>query len=259
MENFRPQETTFTLPSGNTCTIRETNGEDEAIMSRVKGGNDQTSFAEFLTNIITSYNGGPKPRLFDVMNWKVNDFWYAILKSRIHSLGNEVNFKIKCNGPDCKRQEPISFDEDLNNYDWDLSKPAPLPGELDYSKVRIFPYNTKEKYHTFTLSSGIECRFKYKTFDIENKGLAVPQSKLDVNSGIVIREFEVRNEKAEGGWMRTTNFRHISSRDMAIIRNEVAKDAEWVASIDAKCPDCGYKHSAIIFTLTDFFFPGITL
>ena len=259
MELIKPLETSFIAPDGLQLTIRETNGEDESVLSKVANTNDNSSFPKFVSNICTSVNGDRKPTVAEVSNWKAKNVYYTLLKSRLHSLGKEVTFRLNCSEPSCtycRTKHPITFEEDLSTYDWDLSKAPPTKDEPGYSKVRISPYPTSNEHHTFTVASGRKYRFKYKTFALELKGLALPQDTIDINTPLVLRELEI---ESASGWSKVLHFLAIPSREMSEIRKEVQEqDPDWDATSEATCPGCGTIYRTNIFTQPNFFFPGMT-
>src|SRR3972149_804467 len=136
------------MPSNFSITIREQNGEDDEVISRVGDATDGNSINIFLTRIIIAnslLNGG-KTSLADILSWRLRDKYYLLLKSRIHSMGPNLDFDFICTNVKCAKLS--HYTEDLSLYDWDLSKPTPKLGELNYFAHRIQPFehiNSKER------------------------------------------------------------------------------------------------------------------
>ena len=88
---FQHQVETYkvTLPSGQGVEIRESNGEDEEVLSKVAYVKDGTSYYRYLANIIVE----PRVNHEEVKKWKSTDIYYAMFKSRLISLGSSMEFE----------------------------------------------------------------------------------------------------------------------------------------------------------------------
>jgi hypothetical protein len=146
--------TTFTLPTGSSVTIRETDGEDEDVISRVGDALDGASINKFISRIVIKHSAYPDTRITPEMvkSWPLADKYYTLLKSRVHSLGEELIFMFKCPEKDCLKESKQA--ENLNIYDHDLSIGNPDESEPHYEKkVKLYP-NKSQTSFTHTLSTG---------------------------------------------------------------------------------------------------------
>ena len=240
----------FELLSGATCVIRETNGEDEEVLSKMANAKDNTSMAKYLANIIQSING-VKPTYQALQNWKTRDITYAMLRSRIFSLGEVFEFKHKCNNESCEARKsgtPTQYEEDLNQFLVGGSSPnAAIP----YTQGDAAEYSIE-------LSSGKVLKAKYKTFANDLKVLAIPESEININSELQLRELHLKDEN--GNFQRVTFFKAFTSREMSELRKLVLEaDPNWTIISEFACPVCKNKTAVNLMTEPSFFFPGVTL
>lgn len=246
----------FVSPSKLRILIREQNGEDEDIISKqsnlIKG--DAIHF--FLAGIVLKVND-QKITSKEIENWRVRDKYYTLLKSRIFSLGADLNYRHRCSNPNCSKpegQEDPLFEEDLNQYDRDFSDTAPADTRDEF-KYRIEPYISDGTHREFKLSSGKEVRYKYLTGVEEKKVLQKDRNSLSKNSDIALRELEWKNEQDQ--WQKITHFGIFSSREMAQIRKDIEKhDMPWEAISETTCPYCNHVDYISLLAQPDFFFPG---
>ena len=232
---------TFTLPSGDKITIRETTGADDDIMSKVDPMLEHIN--KYIANIVVE----PKLTPNDVKKLKVRDKYYILMKSRIFNLGPELVFKhIFQDGSE------YQVTEDLSIFDHDYSKPlpegslAPLPYPEDAGT---------EVEHT--LSSGLTFKFEYFTGLHERKLLSnkkINLQNLEVNAVLTTRNFQLQSDAGE--WILIQNFHMLKSRQAAEIRKYVLDhDPEWVAPITIEHPSGKASEFVSAFQLDDFFFP----
>lgn len=241
------------LPSGKVVTLREQNGGDDETVSLMSNAVSGTNVSKFLAGLVLedSEIGNNKPSYGDIEKWKLSDKYYAILKSRIHSIGDMVNFDFKCPQVGCK-SKLTPYTEDLTLLDSDLSQPPP---EKDYNPYKIKPYPYRSDTHReFTLSSGKKVRYEYKTSKSEQKLL-----EMDQNSISKVTEFTVRNLEIFTGdkWVLVTAFSGFSAKDMKELRKDVSiNDPQFEAISEVTCAQCGTVHKIPLIAQRDFFFPG---
>lgn len=237
-----------TLPSGRKVTIRESNGHDEGVLSEMKTNSDE-AIPKFISSIL---QGESKQTYAEVIKWKARDVYYLLLKSRIHSLGNIVEFKHQCQNKDCikcKRKETVTFEEDLNELDFDFSNPeakpntlAPLPYPADASDFRV------------QLPSNRVVSLLYKTYEMEYLQQQMDKSAANINAPSLIRELTLLGNPPE----KIKNFAIFTSREMAEIRKATTTlDKDWNPMSTITCPVCETEYNIPILLVPDFFFPGM--
>lgn len=251
------------LPSGFKVTIRERNGDDEDILSRVKDNKDGSALNNFLSAIITD----PKMTGKQIAELKLKDKYYLLFRSRIQSLGSQMTFKHVFAGDEDKTKE-VFFEEDLNQYDWDFSKPySSFPfkpklelgnGETDeYFKYRCTPYpdgSREEDGFEITLPSGVICRMKYLTGEGEQKSLKKSMNDLTINDKLRVRDFELKMDN--GKWQRIERYNMLSAKDMMVIRTELDKrDEQFDMLVETVNPLTGQPEYISMFLKEEFFFP----
>ena len=244
------------LPHNIRVTIRETNGEDDDIISKVKDNKDNTAVCKFLSSIIVSEVLTPE----DIMLWPIASKYYLLLKSRIHSLGNILKFKYEFKEENSEELKSFDFEEDLNKYDADLETLLKLsPEELSkeaakLSSIQIRPY----KYgpvllHEKKLSSGKVIRLQLLDTHGEKASMGKSGDEMTINDKLRFRHLEV---KLEEGWAKVQNFKAFSSRDMQEIR-QFAEEIEvrFDMPMGIENPITKEYNLVPLISLPDFFFP----
>jgi len=244
---------TFTTPSGFEVTIRETNGQDDGIFSKVSNQKDAKALNLYLANIITELNGETTIKPNDILKLRVRDKYYILFKSRRLSLGDEVTWSHTF--PDGVIADMV---EDIAKYDFDYSKDIPAyKGQEDYNPLVATPYE-KETFVRFKLSSGHIVQFDYMTGIQEKKTLGVNEATLDINSRLTIRNFKLMKDESDEEGQFIENFQSFPSRIMAEIRARLdTYDSEWILPTDIRHPDTGEVTQISLFQLPDFFYPGV--
>jgi len=244
---------TFKTPSGFDVTIREQNGEDDEIISKMKNSTDGSAVNKFLANIITSHNG-TKVTHEGIILWKNKDKYYTLLKSRIFSLGGTITYKHQCVNLECQKES--TFEENLNLYDRDFSKPLE-ESEIDF-QYQVTPYVNGEKLEEeLTLSSGKKIKYKYLNGESEKQLLAANKDEISKNTELLVRGIQWFHEEK---WQLLLNFRSLSSKDMREIRENIKKfDLPFDAVSEVKCPFCQNRDKISLMAQADFFFPLETL
>jgi len=246
----KPNVETFTLPSNKKVSIRERNGEDEDVLSKLQNNTDGLAFDLFLQAIIIDYDGKGRLTLDEVRAFRIRDKYYLLYKSRVQSLGKEIEFKHTFQGT----QEPIFFTEDLSIFDADLSKE--LLGDLRKEQIHPYATNPADNRFSFTISSGKECRMEYLTSFQESKVLEKETSQLSINEKLRIRSFELKD--SNGVWRKIERFNLLLSKEMIEIRKKLEEfDSEFGLLIKIKHPNKGMVEEVSLFLYEDFFFPGV--
>lgn len=250
-----------TLPSGNVATIRETNGEDEDIITNVQKAQDLSSINDFLSRIIVSHDFDHLPNKQGVSSQEVEGMLnanrhYLLLKSRILSLGSDLYFNWQCKNKKCMYKPDGLVKEDISEFDQDLSQPIPEKGHPDYNPAKIQKYpQGKATFIEYTTSSGKRVAWDLLTGSGEKKILTL-RDKASINSALLVRNFRwYINEQ----WTIVTSFRDFTSRELTEIRNELTKnDYEFAPIIIIECPKCHTVEEIPLLAIQDFFFPAQT-
>lgn len=254
MENYTGKELEVTLPSGFAVTIREQNGNDDDILSNVANATTGVSFAKFLAEIIIKdHRTGHRINFEKILDWKVNDLYYLILASRVHSLGAEVEFRVLCSTPTCKRT--TRFEEDLTHFLSDFSRTNPKEGEDGYFKYRAIPYPHGADVDVIKeLSTGKKIKFNYLTVIGENEYLKSNAETLSTNKQLLVRNIALGTEGNQ--WIPLANFGIFSPREMMEIRTAVKnEDIEWEPIMECICPHCKLQQNISVVQQPDFFYP----
>lgn len=241
------------LPSGNLVIIREQNGEDDALLSNVSMTKNFEALNSFIVAVTVhlscSKNPEKPPLIEEIMRLPLNDKYFILIASRIFSLGPKLIFEY----PWDQDNPPAKYEEDLNQYIWDYTKPFPEPGMPGYFPERIRPY-TGASFVELKLSSGKE--FKYNFLDSygEKYLLKLPQTDKHINQQILARDPQL---KIDGVYQKVTSFAKFSSKDMAEIRKSISEmDPEFNGLTTLENPyQAGEVEKLSIIQIPDFFFP----
>lgn len=246
-----PGTITFTIPSNFQVTIRETNGEDETNLSRIKNAKTGEAMAIFLAGIIiaTTIPGQEKPTATQVQAWKCNDKYYCLLKSRMFSLGDILKFKwVWPEDPN-----PVTYTEDLKQFDRDLSKDSGDDSN-DRTKIRMYPLR-EAIGREIQLSSGKKIRYEFLTGVGEKQSLDIPENETNNNTELIIRNLQWYND--QGIWINIENFGIFSSREMVAIRKDIIDhDIRFEMQISIENPYTGKMNYIPAIIINDFFYPA---
>lgn len=249
---FNPPTMKVTMPGGFEVTIRETHGGDDDIISNLKDSQDGTAIHKYLSGIIMDnslHPGKPTPPE-EILNWRLKDKYYLLLKTRIFSLGTELVFPFTF-----EEGLTINFEEDLSQYDWDLSNMNNYPhkGHRDYFKYRITPHLDTGDTRTIVLSSKKIVRYEYLTGIGEKKLLQKNENDLNKNDQLRARNICL---DIGGDFQPIEDFRVFSSRDMQEIRTDIERyDPEFAMNCEIENPKTKQRIQVPILTLDSFFFP----
>jgi hypothetical protein len=241
------------LPSGDECVIREQNGEDDAVLTRVKDTINGVSLANFIAGILVYHSAYPDIIVTGkhIMAMKSRDKYYILVSSRVFSLGKDITFEFRW--PDLKI--PTPYTEDLTIFIPEMGKPLPNPGDDDFSEYALTPYPENIPYHIFSISTGKTLRFKYTDGESEKYLMDLSEEIKSKNSELLARGLALKMESGE--WVNIENFKRFNSREMAEIRGEVEKfDPQINLYTEIAHPDDPQKKVEYsITTTTAFFFP----
>lgn len=200
------------LPSGRKLTIRESNGDDDAILSNMGNTVTGQNVYNFLANIIVQ--DPIKPILTtDIVLWPLNDRNVLLFKARIMNYGHE--FKFSHIDPEDADKREDGYTEDLKDLDGDLGDPNYTPKK---NGIFLYPKGNLEVIE-FSISSKKKFRIKILNGILEKESLDVPEESLNRNSPLLQRHIEWVNDK--GQWERIFKFNKFTSREMSEIREAV--------------------------------------
>jgi hypothetical protein len=247
---FIGKTTDIKLPSGRIVKIRETNGDDDELLSSLNASLDGSNTYNFLSAIILNDSFlGRRPMPDDIKEWHINDKYVLLFKQRIFNHGFELKFKSTCDNEKCL-QENI-FTEDLKQWDIDLDK---VDKNTQYKSKSIKPYPMgAAKEVEFVISSGKKLKYEILTGELEKDALELKDATK--NSPLVIRRLKIENK---GEWIRVSHFAGFSSKEMSEIRSNIKlNDEQFDPMVHFTCPNpqCGKQNSVSLFAMGAFFYP----
>lgn len=234
---YMGDSTDVELLSGKKVKIRETNGDDDAILSKIKDASDGSNINNFLANIIEmDYDLARKPLSTDILDWLVNDKYYLLFKQRMINQGKDFLFTNECK--QCKAKN--EFTEDL--------------GVLDELANRDYKYKLgKEKIAEFTISSGQKLRIHLLDGYLEKEGLDKVEGETNQNTSLTNRHIEIFEA---GSWVRLFSFGRFKSKVMGEIRGFVKRhDTQFEPIVHFPCPKCETAYSVPLMYIPVFFYP----
>lgn len=247
LEVFKGTELSFILPSNESITIREQSAADDDVLSAAtRGSTVIDAINNFIMGIVTEYKGKKGITQDDVLNMKLKDKHFILLKTRIHSIGSTVEFDHKCDS--CGQES--HWEEDLAQYDADFSSPKETHGEKAPK-----PYDVGSGPHfEITLSSGKKFRLYYLNGKGEKKILqAMKNGTLSKNVELFSRDIHI---EVQGEWTPISSVNILSKREGVELSKAVAeKDTQFLLGADVVCPSCGHTEFLPFTTISDFFFP----
>lgn len=245
---FKGKEEKFILPSGREVMVRETNGDDEDILSSIASSlDDGANILNFLSSIVENDSEtSSKPTPHEIDLWPINDKYGLLLKQRVFVHGTKLSFSSTCPEDNCKQEDV--YIQDLAEWDTDLGKTNPKNSK----QLRLYNMgNTKEV--EFSISSGKKLKYKILNGVLEKNALALKDTSK--NSPLIIRELEIYNQ---AGYVRIFHFGGFSSKEMMEIRANVKlNDTQFDPMVFWKCsnPKCQKQYSASLFQIGAFFYP----
>lgn len=236
------------IPSGDTITIREVNGEDESILSNNSLINSGSNIIKFLSQIIVGINGQEKRVTEDILKtWPINDKYYLLLASRIFSYGKDLKFTNICSNCGTSNK----YKEDLELFDY--SSPEGTENPSARSSFNIKPYPTKSKEIHLNLSSGKTVKYNKLDSTGELDKLAIPEIARNINSEFIIRGLKLLNGNE---YFEVKHFAIFGPKDLLELRTSLNReDAIFSPLTEVVCPHCNNKEYHSILTISDFFYP----
>ena len=255
MEKFTGKPLTFTGPSGLVYTIREQNGGDDEILSEIKTDDESRSNPENITNInnfiqtiVIEKPGGGLLSMNEVKAMNLRDKYYILLKSRMHSLGNKVQFEISC-----KCGHKSTYEEDLTEFDRDLS--IEYPKDFKFNEKAIEPYpNGGYKWIEHELSSGKKIKMKLMDGFSELFILQAGKTALNKNQELYARDLHLFDN---GDYVKLAQLNVFSPSEMVELRGLITKyDLQFSLVSECTCRNCKTVRQIPLNMVTDFFFPS---
>jgi hypothetical protein len=190
-----------------------------------------------MMDALVSFDGNPLPEseleaeklLLDL---KTGDRNYLLLRMRMQSYGEEMDFNHKC--PECKKTAGYQVN---------------LQDMLDSGELKIYPYR-KDVPIELEIRGGIAV-IDYS--DGHRERLVAAQKDIDIMTVSLMACRTFNGEKPT----RET-FTNLFSRDLAKIR-EVFLDLRGGLDlqIELECLECGNTYSVSLASIPDFFFPAM--
>ena len=249
MPLFNGSTTEITLPSGRVVKIRETNGDDDEVLSSMNTSSDGSNFYNFLASITLNDSFiNKKPSANDIKHWPINDKYGLIFKQRLFIHGKELNFRATCTEENCKHE--ATYHEDLSQWDNDLTQEE----KEDIPSIALHRYpNGNQQELEFTISSGKKLKYSILNGILEKRALELKDATK--NSPIIIRNLHIFNK---GEWIPVKHFAGFSSKEMIEIRRHIkTNDRQFDPIVTFACnnPLCRKEYSVSLFSIGDFFYP----
>lgn len=242
---------TFTGPSGYSYTIREQNGADDDILSNPEEAKTLMNLARFVAGIIIETDADKSKKLTTAKAYElpILDIYTIILKSRIHSIGENLDFNY-----DWGNGQKLEYSQDLRDFLFKDYSLVPEEEELD-QKTNAIPYYIKvEDEIVITTTSGKELSFRLNTLKSESYKINLPLSRQTKNQDLIARNLSL---KLDGKFQPIKDFSFLSKKDLAEIRSQVNKyDPVFTGNTTITNTATGDVATVSIFGIDDFFFPG---
>lgn len=237
----------ITLPSGRVITIRELNGTDEGILSNQSLAEQNKNTAAFISGLVVADPGakGGKPTVEQVMQWPVNDKYYALMAIRRLSYGDIVKFPYIC--PRCEKRS--TFKEDLSLFDYSPEEENP---EIKRSTYNIKKYPTQTNEVTLTLSSGKVIKYNLLNTESEKVKLDTPEDARNINLDFTIRGLKIL---MNGEYTRVHHFGIFGPSDLRELRKSLTDNDLTFTPLTLVACSCGNKEYHNILSVSDFFYP----
>jgi len=241
--------TSFTGPSGKVFQLREQNGADDELLSKMATAKDRLGILnQFLAGIIQSI-GDEKPVTVNmVRGLKLRDKYAILIQNRILSLGPTMKFEYKWDNTNA----PSEYAEDLTKFVWDYTKPFPEVGDKDYYYQRLKPYSSTDGVIELTVGKKV---FRADFLDGNSEIAIFEESEATINSELVARNLRIKSNDI---FETVVNFAELSSRELAIIRSEIDKlDPVPTADVNIENPFTAVSEVSPLLAIRDFFFPTL--
>lgn len=259
MENILNQGKlhTFIAPTGYEYTIREQNGGDDDVISNASEARNLTNLSRFIAGIVvkTDSTSTGKLTVEQAHTMPALDKYCILIQSRIHSLGNIVEFSHDwemefggiCNyEQDLKEYLLSSYSDEGVSSEEAIRKPNAIP---------FYPMGKNNKNISIRVDSGKELVFDLMNTEGEAMVLNLPLDKQTKN-----KDLEARNIRLVEGDkdVKITNWSFFTASEMREIRKKVLSiDPVFRGLLTIENPiHPGMKKDLSIMGITDFFFPG---
>ncbi len=243
----------FISPSGYSFTIREQNGADDDILSNEQDSRTLMNLTKFISAIVveTDFTKTKKLTIEDALSLPANDRYAILIRSRIFSLGNSLEFEFIWPG----EKNPITYEQDLSELLFDDYGSDPSEEELN-SKPYAIPYYTTDKITDieFTISSGKELKFDLLDGGSEMEYVLLPESERSRNRSLITRNLHL---KMGDKWVKVTNFSMFSVKEMLEIHKFVKNsDPIFPGHVEIENPSTNQKTLISILGQPNFFYLG---
>jgi hypothetical protein len=243
---------TFITPSCLSFTIREQNGEDDDILSNEQDAQNSLNISKFIAAIVVKTDATDSGKLTweQAHKLKALDRYAILINSRIHSLGNTLEFTYDWEDG----KGPISYEQELSEYLFDDYNAIPSEEEVKLKPNAIPYYSSNQDPVTIELTSGKTVRFNLLTGEAEANYLAIPANERTKNKLLTIRRLEL---KINDAWNKVESFKMFSAQDMFEIRKEVLeRDPSFSGKCEIEHPSTGNVGYVSIVALPSFFYLG---
>lgn len=242
------------LPDGRIVTVRETDGDDDDLLSRLGDVLTGENIFHLLASItLNDQLLGRRPTIEDIKAWPSNNKLYLVFKQRLMNHGNVLKFHHTCQADSCSdyiNSVAREYNDDLEQFDGDLANE-------EWESKNLFAIRKYKKGATesveFKTASGKELRFKILTSILEKKGLETNEDNTSRNTKLVVRELEI---KVKEKWLRVHKFNIFSSKEASEVRAKVIEyDNPFEPVIKFKCVNCKQPYQLPLFSIPTFYFP----
>ena len=262
----------ITLPTGGWVIIREQNGDDDGIISNVHLQKDASSINLFVAAVV-AYSPAAADKngiltLEEVLVMPIRDKYVIMIKSRIFSMGNMLQFSYTW---DDSEGVPDYYEEDLTKFVWDYSTPFPFePKAKGYDPERVAAYKVKPSkdgwiyadtkgkvtllFSQLSTDPGVK-RLRFKLLDgiAERKLLALGEAGMNINTKLLMRELE---QFLQDSWHKVESFKAFKSHEMASLRKIVSDyDQEFDGNTEVTNPRTNNTSIIPLMQIPTFFFP----
>lgn len=243
---------TFIVPSGKSFTIREQNGEDDDILSNEEDARNSLNISKFISAIVVKTDATATGKLTweQAHNLPSNDRYAILINSRIHSLGENMEFTYDWQDG----KGPLSYEQNLSDYLFEDYSLLPTEEEVAMKPDAIPYYPITDPQIELALSSGKLVRYKLLTGAAEAKYLEIPESQRSKNKLLTVRSLEL---KVDDSWVKVESFQVFSPIDMYEMRKSVIdNDPTFTGRCEIEHPTTHEKGYISIIAMPSFFYLG---
>lgn len=257
---IKGREDTFKGPSGYEYTIREQNGADDDILSNPSEAAQLKNIARFVAGIVVKTDFTKSGKLTtDEAYTQVPllDIYCILFKSRIHSLGKEIDFEY-----DWGKQAggKIGYTQDLTEFLHDYS-PDLSAEEMEEAlrekpdAIPFYPNGAYVKDIEVQTSTGKTLIFDINTLKTEAYKLNLPVEKRTKNQELIARKLRLRTETSDDV---VKDFRSFTPKEMQEIRSKLnLLDPVFDGEMKIQNPnDPSLEVTVNVMALKDFFYLG---